>query len=425
MSHPAFDGHGIGPRFFVLLLVAGSLIAIAHPAQAQAYSVLYNFCSKPNCTDGYYSAGNLVLDKSGNLYGTTELGGTGPDCNSFFKGCGTVFELTPARPGSYTVLYSFTGDPDGGFPATLMFDPKGNLFGTTLFGGTSDSGTVFELASGGTEKVLYSFTGGADGFFPEGPLVSDPNGNLYGTTAAGGPYDCFEGGGCGTVFEVSPDGTETTLYAFTGAADDGQPYGGVVRDAEGNLYGTTAQSEDLGPQPGTVFKLTPSGVEMQLYSFLGGKDGSGPEAAVSMDSKGNLWGTTYYGGKEACYDLLENGCGVVFKVTKSGKETVRHKFTGGKDGAYPTSGLIEDAQGNLYGTTYYGGSGTCTGQANGCGVIFKIPKKGKEVVLYTFTGGSDGAYPSASLVLDAEGNLYGTTLYGGANGNGVVFKVTP
>lgn len=413
-----------GSKLLLLVAVPGLLIAAIGSAHAQTYGVLYNFCSQPKCADGYYSSGNLLLDKNGNLYGTTELGGTTGSCDGNPNGCGTVFELTPA--GTYTVLYSFSPFPDGSYPTTLMFNEMGNLYGTTLSGGAYQyGGTVFELTSTGTERVLYSFTGGADGSPPQGPLVSDVQGNLYGTTQDGGPYPCFEAFGCGTVFELSPDGTETTFYAFTGGADDGESHAGLIRDAQGNFYGTTAQAEDAGPEMGTVFKLTPSGIETPLYSFSGGKDGSAPLAGLVMDAEGNLWGTTYYGGKQSCYDGLENGCGVVFKVSKSGKETVRHKFTGEKDGGYPTSSLVEDAQGNLYGTTYYGGSKACSGPPNGCGVIFKIPKKGKEVVLHTFTGGADGGFPNASLVLDAQGNLYGTTLYGGANGKGVVFKVVP
>jgi len=403
-------------KLLTTLLLALTLAAV-ESTHAQTFSTLYNFCSQHKCVDGHYSAGNLVLDKNGNLYGTTELGGS--------SGYGTVFELTAA--GSYKAIYSFSGEPDGAYPTTLMFDANGNFFGTTLSGGVYQyGGTVFELTSAGIEKVLYSFTGGADGFYPEGPLVSDAQGNLYGTTYAGGPYYCFEGYGCGTVFEVSPDGTETTLYAFTGGADDGESYSGVIRDASGNLYGTTAQAEDVGPQPGTVFKLTAAGVETPLYSFTGGKDGSGPLAGLVMDAKGNLWGTTYYGGKQSCYDGVEFGCGVVFKVTKRGKETARYKFGGGNDGGYPASALVEDGHGNLYGTTYYGGSLPCnSGVPSGCGVVFKIPKKGKQVVLHSFTGGSDGAYPDAGLTLDAQRNLYGTTLSGGANGSGVVFKITP
>jgi uncharacterized repeat protein (TIGR03803 family) len=420
MSDTHFLFKLIDSKLVLLVALLALLVLNTQPAQAQAYSVLHNFCAQPNCADGNSPTGALVQDKNGNLYGTTFVGGTGPKCDGYHSGCGTVFELSPT--GVYTVLYSFTGSPDGGGPlGGLVRDAKGNSYGTTELGGVYNSGTVFELTSNGTEKVLYSFMGGADGALPLGRLVRDAKGNLYGTTDGGGlQYGCSQEFGCGTVFELSPRGTETTLYTFTGGVDDGNPLAGVVRDAQGNLYGTTAQLWDFGPMPGTVFKLTPSGIETQLYSFLGGTDGSGPDGELVKDAKGNLYGTTYYGGIQSCYDGMQNGCGVVFKVTPSGKETVRHRFTGRKDGGYPTTGLVQDAQGSLYGTTPSGGDPSC-----GCGVIFMIPKKGKEVVLHTFTGGADGGGPQAGLLRDAKGNLYGTTAYGGANGQGVVFKLTP
>lgn len=408
---------GLNLLFFVG--VPGLLVAAIPPAQAQTYSVLYNFCSQPNCADGALPTGPLVQDKNGNLYGTTIEGGTGTACIAYAGGCGTVFELTPT--GTYTVLYSFTGSPDGESPSDLVLDQEGNLYGTTGSGGVYNSGIVFEITSSGTEKVLYSFTGGVDGAWPQGPLVLDAESKLYGTTGGGGQYDCYPGYGCGTVFELSRDGTETTLYAFTGGADDGNPSGGVIRDAEGNLYGTTAKWVGQ-PSPGTVFKLTPSGVETQLYSFLGGRDGSDPNGGVARDANGNLFGTTYYGGLETCQDGHENGCGVVFEVTAAGKEKVRRRFTGKKDGGYPTS-LVQDAQGNLYGTTNFGGDHSCL-YGDGCGVIFEIPRKGKATVLFTFTGGADWDGPSGTLLLDTQGNLYGAA-GGGAYGEGLVFELTP
>jgi uncharacterized repeat protein (TIGR03803 family) len=225
------------------------------------------------------------------------------------------------------------------------------------------------------------------------------------------------------VFVLSPNGTETTLYSFTGNADGGNPSAGVIRDEQGNLYGTTAKWTGQ-MSPGTVFELTPSGVETQLYSFLGGRDGSGPNGGLVRDANGNLYGTTYYGGLLTCYNGQEHGCGVVFMVTPSGKETVRHRFAGKQDGGYPTTSFVQDDHGNLYGTTTFGGDRYCY-YRNGCGVVFEIPRKGKEVVLFTFTGGSsswDGA--SGALLRDAQGNLYGTA-GGGASGDGVVFKLTP
>ena len=370
-----------------------------------------------------------MQDANGNLYGTTIVGGTGPACDGYFSGCGTVFELS--NTGTYTVLHSFTGSPDGQFPVGLVFDKSGNLYGPTEYGGTNNDGAVYEFTASGTEKVIYSFSGGVDGnggtdgAYPNGPLVMDATGNLYGTTIARGAYECEESG-CGTVFELTPSGIETQFHAFTGEADDGNPQGGLIRDAQGNLYGTTAAEEDLGPLPGSVFEVTSEGVFTTLYSFCGCKDGGSPYGSLVQDAKGNLYGTTYYGGKQSCYDDYQNGCGVVFKLTPHGKESVRHKFGGNKDGVYPTTGLVADAQGNLYGTTPYGGDLSCTyGYIAGCGVVFEIPKKGKEIVLHAFTGGADGGVPLAGLMLDAKGNLYGTTTIGGANSQGVIFKLAP
>jgi uncharacterized repeat protein (TIGR03803 family) len=418
MSGTHFALRHFRSKLVLLAVSLGLLVTTSETSQAQTYGVLYNFCSQPNCADGAIATSAQVQDKNGNLYGTTIEGGTGP-CDSYHGGCGTVFELSPA--GAYTVLYSFTGNPDGEDPSGLVFDKNGNLYGTGL-GGVYNHGTVFEITSSGTEKVLYSFTGGADGAWPQGPLVLDAQGNLYGTTEAGGLENGCGGYGCGTVFELSPNGTETILYAFTGGVDDGNPSGGVLRDAQGNLYGMTAKFENNKVYPGTIFELTPSGVETQLYSFLGAGDGWGPFGGLVRDADGNLYGTTLYGGLPSCYSASQNGCGVVFRVTPSGKERVRHKFTGKEDGGSPTSGLVQDAQGNLYGTTPFGGDRSCLYGA-GCGVVFEIPKKGKEIVLHTFTGGGEGAAPDA-LLRDAEGNLYGTA-GGGAYGGGVVFKVTP
>jgi uncharacterized repeat protein (TIGR03803 family) len=412
-THPALEP--IGSKLLLFVVVLGLLVAATQLVGAQTYTVLYNFCSQPKCADGYEPTGSLVMDKKGNLYGTTVFGGTGSACGS--NGCGTVFKLTPA--GVETVLHDFAGFPDGEYPSGLVLDKKGNLYGTTQGGGPNGWGAVYGLTSSGTETVLYSFSGGVDagtgtdGAFPNGPLVRDTKGNLYGSTSEGGAYYCPEAG-CGTVFKVSPTGVETQLYAFTGGADDGNPFGGLVRDAQGNLYGATAQGTDFGPIGGTVFKLTPAGNETQLYSFTGGKDGNGPYGGLVTDAKGNFYGTTFYGGNQSCNDGEQSCCGVVFKVTPSGKERALHRFTGRQDGGYPTTGVILDAGDNLYGTTVYGGS-----------IVYEIPKKGKEIVLHTFTGGSDGTAPHGGLLMDAKGNLYGTTTAGGANGYGVVFELTP
>jgi uncharacterized repeat protein (TIGR03803 family) len=260
-----------------------------------------------------------------------------------------------------------------------------------------------------TFSVLYSFLGGTDGGDPEAGLVRDAlSGNLYGTTFSGGAY------GSGTVFKVDTTGIETVLYSFKGTPDGVGPHAGLVR--EGNLYGTTTQGGAYGY--GTVFKVDKKGKETVLYSFTGaGGDGNYPYAGLVRDAlSGNLYGTTFYGGTYLNY-------GTVFKVDKTGHETVLHSFTGGTDGGNPYAGLVRDAlSGNLYGTTFGGGDLTCN-PPTGCGTVFKVDATGNETVLYSFTGGTDGGYPRAGLVRDAKGNLYGTTSGGGVQGYGTVFKV--
>lgn len=366
-----------------------------------------------------------------------------------------------ARAQTFTTRYNFTGSTDGGWPyASLIRDTAGNLYGATEVGGVSGAGTVFKVSKNGTEKVLYSFTGGADGANPFAELLRDTAGNLYGTTANGGAS------GLGTVFKVSKTGKETVLYSFAGGTDGCYPYGGLLRDQAGNLYGTTEVCGASGV--GTVFKLGKAGKETVLHSFAGGtSDGEFPSFTTPlMDKKGNLYGVAEQGGtynqgvvyklgKSGKFTLLysfaggtidgcnifgtpamdsagnlygtANNCGashvgMVWKVSPKGKETVLHNFAGGaSDGAEPIAGLIMDAKGNLYGDTYQGGSASL-------GTVYKLNKKGTLTLLHTFTG-PDGDYPYSGLIQDAAGNLYGTTLYGGSgqgcrNGCGTVWRIT-
>lgn len=326
---------------------------------------------------------------------------------------------------SYSVLYSFTGSPDGANPyfGSLVRDAKGSLYGTTLNGGAADYGTVFEVNATGKETMLYSFNGSPDGAYPYGGLVRDGKGNLYGTTAGGGIEDntcrIFGLDGCGTVFEVNKKGVETTLYSFVGPPDDGAiPYAGLVRDSTGNLYGTTDYGGGLNK--GTVFELAPSGgVETMLYAFCsvsGCADGAFPEGALFRDSKGDLYGTTDDGGSSC----PPNGCGTVFELSSTQKETALHSFGGPDDGTAPHAALIQGPKGNFYGTTYNGG-------AYSLGTVFELAKNGKRyTVLYSFGGVSgDGSSSSAPLVLDKEGNFYGTTNNGGEYGYGTVFELSP
>jgi|SRR5271157_131858 len=384
-------------------------------AQAQIYtfSVLYSFTGSP---DGLGPVGALVRDAQGNLYGETYLGGA--------YGWGTVFEVDAT--GKETVLYSFTGTGGDGVNPTagLVRDAQGNLYGTTLFGGDPayrddvycdgypyGCGTVFEVDTTGKETVLHSFTG-RDGSEPDqAGLVRDAQGNLYGTTRQGGAYPW------GVVFKLDATGKETVLYSFTLTGDDGAyPYCTLVRDAQGNLYGTTGNGGAYGY--GTVFEVDATGKETVLYSFCSQSactDGVFPVAGLVQDAQGNLYGTTIQGGA--------TNAGTVFEVDATGKETVLYSFTGtggDGDGAYPQSTLVRDAQGNLYGTTSGGGGYECL---YGCGTVFKLDATGKETVLHSFTGtGGDGTYPF-NVVLDAQGNLYGISGGGGAYNYGTVFKI--
>jgi uncharacterized repeat protein (TIGR03803 family) len=400
-----------------IAVVSGEELKHVPPA-APSFRTLHTFTGGAS---GGFPAAALVRDAAGNLYGTTVSEGA--------SGHGVVFELIrcDSEPSGYEfkVLYSFTGGADGGNPyAGLIRDAGGNLYGTTTGGGSSNRGTVFKLTPTGTETVLYSFTGGADGGNPYAGLVRDAGGNLYGTTVAGGGKSstCFYG--CGVVFKLSPTGTETVLHSFTRGADGGTPYAGLIQDAAGNLYGTTASggaTSTCGPPYGcgVVFKLTPARTETVLYSFTGGADGAIPFAGLLRDGAGNLYGTTSHGGVSTA--ACGGDCGVVFMVSPTGIETVLYSFTGGADGAiagYQSyAGFVQDAAGNLYSTTPIGGQ-----YKNG--VVFKLSSAGAETILYSFTGGADGASPVAGLLRDAGGNFYGTT-YTGANQFGVVFRLTP
>ncbi|MGH9205494.1 MAG: choice-of-anchor tandem repeat GloVer-containing protein, partial [Acidimicrobiales bacterium] len=259
-------------------------------------------------------------------------------------------------------------------------DSSGNLYGTTfqggVVGGCTDGlgcGTVFRLSPGGTETVLHAFTFSSEGYGPNGPLIADSSGNLYGTTYSDGAS------GNGVVFKLTPGGTYTVLHTFTGGSDGANPAGDLIADSSGNLYGTTRGGGASGSGCGgfgcgTVFKLSPGGTLTVLYSFTGGSDGEGPVGNLIADSKGNLYGTTLLGGGPGC-GQFGLGCGVVFKLSPSGTETVLHIFTGGSDGGAPFAGLIADSSGNLYGTTFQGGALTaCNGV--GCGVVFKLAGAG-------------------------------------------------
>ncbi|HWY21097.1 MAG TPA: choice-of-anchor tandem repeat GloVer-containing protein [Candidatus Acidoferrum sp.] len=325
------------------------------------------------------------------------------------------FLAPPSAPAqTFTVLYSFTGGVDGSFPSGVIRDTAGNLYGTTLYGGhlacrppfATGCGTVFKIDATGKKTGVHNFAGGADGASPYAGVIRDAAGNLYGTTLMGGDVACNSGIGCGTVFKLDPSGTQTVLYKFTNVPDATAP-GSLTRDAKDNFYGMG----DYGglSNIGAVFKLDSSGKETVLYSFHGTTDGAFPWLGVGvvLDAAGNLYGTTWVGGSF--------GKGTVFKVDSAGRETVLYSFTGGADGALPHAGLVRDTQGNLFGTTQNGG-------AFDFGTVFKVDNTGNETVLYSFTGGTDGADPFGGLIRDSVGNLYGTTS-GVSVGSATVFKL--
>jgi uncharacterized repeat protein (TIGR03803 family) len=329
---------------------------------------------------------------------------------------------------TFTVIYNFTG-PFAVYPNGVIADEAGNLYGTTSEGGNGGSscrngsfgcGVVYKLDSSGTETVLYSFTGGADGSGPATRLVRDASGNLYGTTVLGGNTGSACGSlGCGVVFKVDPTGTETVLHTFFGP-DGAEPEGRLILDASGKLVGVT--SSGGGPSfscqvlsCGVVFEMDSTGQTYRdLHHFTGGADGAGPGSGLTEDSAGNFYGTTGAGGTGTSCLNGSFGCGVIFKMDSSGNETVLYNFTGGADGYAPES-LIRDEAGNLYGTAGAGGNLTGVCAPSGCGVVFKLDPSGNQTVLYAFTGGADGRAPNDGLVRDAGGNLYGTTHYGGTN----------
>jgi uncharacterized repeat protein (TIGR03803 family) len=394
-----------------------SVIAVTTPlAHAQTFSVVHDFTGGNGGVPfngltvgaggggGSHSTAPGGHGQSASFYGTTSTGGSSND--------GVVFSMNPS--GAETIIHNFTGGTDGAGPyGVLIIDKAGNLYGTTTAGGSADAGTVFEV-SGNAETVLYSFAGGANGADPIAGLVEDAAGNLYGTTSQGGTN------GNGTVFELAipktkgAPWTQSVLYSFGAGTDGSVPIGGVNFDSAGNLYGTTSSGGAYGY--GIVFQLVPGArwTENILHSFQNGNDGSVPYAGLIADKSGNFYGAATQGGA--------NGGGTVYELIGSGSNwnfSVIYSVPGwGISGTFRN--VVLDSSGNLYGTTHCDGSYSA-------GTVYELSPSGgnwKYSLLYTFTGGSDGQYSVANLV-SSQNKLYGTTLYGGSNNNGVVYEVTP
>jgi uncharacterized repeat protein (TIGR03803 family) len=406
-------------KFSTSLVVALALTICSLSAVTVAQSrerVIFTFAADPDC--GGTADTPLIADANGNLYGGTALGGPG--------GLGCIFELSPADDYHETMLYGFSG-PDGNGPrGAVIFDKLGNLYGTTVTGGAYDAGIVFELSpstSGAwTETILHNFGGPGDGTAPESNLIFDDQGNLYGTTFGGGTQILVGG----TVFKLSPgpEGwTETVLYSFLGSINGPNgtaPQGGVVLGSKGRLYGSTSAGGLYGS--GAVFELAPYGggyEEKVIFSF-DGIDGLEPKTGLTMDRKGNLYGTTCSGNPR--------GLGNIFELTEDADGVWNDKNLhdmNGTDGACPVGPVVFDSAGNLYAAAEDGGI-TYMGS-----VFMLTPTQAgdwKETLLHRFDfkypDGADGEQPYAGVMLN-RGKVFGTTASGGVNDFGIAFEITP
>jgi len=386
------------------------LTLAAQTAPAQTYTVLYTFQGQ---ADGGFPNVGVYRDSAGNLYGITNTAGNRSDCNNF--GCGTVYKLAPS--GQLSVLHTFTGGVDGWPNATwgaLIPDPAGNLYGVASIGGLHNNGVAFRITPAGAFTVEHTFPSAPnDGLGPQYSLLRDTTGLIYGTTFGGGTNGI---NGYGTVFGLTKVGfgADVVLHSFEGG-DGAYPQGDIASDGVGNLYGTAGSGGSRGC--GTVWKMRTTGHYTVLYNFTCAPDGYLPGSVV-LDAQGNIYGGTSEGGDARACPAF--GCGIIFKISPSGQETILHTFHN-TDGAVPNE-LMFDPQGNLWGTTAGGG-------ANDQGTIFKITTSGTFTNEYNFEGGMNGGVPYSGLVQDSNGNFYGTT--GGGipgciqSGCGMVYKFTP
>jgi uncharacterized repeat protein (TIGR03803 family) len=409
-------------RFLIVLLLLVSTGQLGN-ANAQTLTNLYSFVGFSK--DGGNPWSPLVQGSDGNFYGTA-VGGHYP-YNTNYNGI--VFRISPS--GSFTNLHSFKGN-DGALPFSgLVQGSDGNFYGTTPRGGYTNLnngigyGTVFRVSPSGNLTSLYSFTGPpSDGAQPYATLVQGSDGNFYGTTGNGGTSpNCS--GGCGTVFRISPTGSYSNLFSFTGPPNDGySPQDGLSQGRDGNFYGTTSFGgigNIGGLGNGTIFRISPSGSYTSLYSFGSLPDGGTPNAGLVQGSDGNFYGTTGGGGANIC------NCGTIFRISLSGNYTNIYSFTGPPtDGRFPVAVLVQGSDGNFYGTTQSGG--TSVNCSQGCGIIFRISPDGIETNLHSFGNpAGDGIQPNAALLQGSDGNFYSTTTYGGIggiNGSGTVYRLS-
>jgi len=354
------------------IFIALAMAAGVQPATAQTFTILHEFTGLP---DGANPQATLIQDAAGNLFGTTFTGGGAAE--------GSVFKMTKA--GRVSILLDFN-NLNGSFPhSSLLMDSAGNLFGTADEG-PGGAGVLFRVAKNGGAQIFHAFQGGegSEAAVPAGGVIADAAGNFFGATVLGGL-------GFGTVYQVDATGKLKALHKFLGRPDGAGPQGPLVQDADGNLYG--AAVEGGTKNKGTIFKLAKNGTLTVLHNFTGVRDGGAPQGGLLMDSAGNLFGSAFTGG--------DSGNGTLFEITKAGKFVRLYSFTGGTDGINPNGGLIQDPDGNLYGTAQVGG-------AQGLGTVFKLSRAHTLTVLHTFTGGRDGATPFAGLLRDSVGNLFGT-----------------
>jgi uncharacterized repeat protein (TIGR03803 family) len=412
-SQADFSGSGFSRAVAAVIVILVMATMQIGSASASTTKVIYSFAGG---TDGEYLDTDLVMDSAGNIYGTTVQGGD--------FGGGTVFQLSPSGSGwTHTVLYSFTGSKDGGEPYKgVTLDAQGNLYGTAVTGGFGSCeggcGVVFKLTNSNgtwTQSVIHYFSGGNDGSGPGSGLAFDRHGNLYGMTPTGGAY------GLGTIYQLQPQSNGTwklhVAHAFTGGVDGSSGSAGrLILDHAGNFYGVTTVGGANGD--GIVFELSPGQTGWTLtplYAFKDQPDGALPYGGLIFDKAGNLYGTTYYAG---VYDV-----GTVYKLTKANgtwTESVLYNFKGGSDGSSPISTLVSDATGNLYGTTSDGGA-SCA-----CGVIFKIGHgTWTESVPYRFTGAPNAGFAYNGMVGDSTGKFYGATVHGGPTNDGTIYEFTP